>query len=217
MKWGLRMEELGKRIDQLSNKLTNMRWEIWTKYTLFTWQWWMLVLACAGMVVLFVVLVRRGNLLKSFAFLGMIYLFNKNLDDVATAMNWYDYRMQLEPIIPTMLPANLFIIPGALTILYERYSDWKSYSIAIGAFAVLVSYMALPLMKQVKIYTDNAWNGHWSLLSLVAMAAISKLVVDWFVRQQSRESNEHRDPHEREIHVLYTSPSLFSRRKGSVK
>lgn len=50
-----------------------------------------------------------------------LYIINKNLDDAATAMDWYDYRIQLEPIIPTMLPANLFIVPIGLSILYHQY------------------------------------------------------------------------------------------------
>jgi hypothetical protein len=172
------MEELGKKIDKLSNQLTDLRMEIWTKYTLFTWQWWMLLIACIIMLVLFFVFIKKEKRLPSIAYLGIIYLLNKNLDDVATAMDWYDYRMQLEPIIPTMLPANLFIIPIGLTIIYDRYKKWKSYLIALGLASFFVAYIALPLMKMVNIYLEKAWSAHWSFITLVIMAIISKAVID---------------------------------------
>jgi hypothetical protein len=49
------MEQLGKRIDEVSNQLVQLRKEIWVKYTLFTWQWWMFaaifsaLVACAAL------------------------------------------------------------------------------------------------------------------------------------------------------------------------
>lgn len=172
------MEELGKKIDKVSNHLTDLRLEIWTKYTLFSWQWWMLLGISVAMVVLFFILLKKEKLLQSIAYLGIIYILNKNLDDVATALDWYDYRIQLEPIIPTMLPANLFIIPMALTIIYQRYENWRSFFIALGIFSGFVSYISLPLMKMVDIYLEKAWNAHWSSISLVVMAVISKLVID---------------------------------------
>jgi hypothetical protein len=150
------MKELGKEIDKLTNQLTYLRMEIWTKYTLFTWQWWMLLIACIVMLVLFLKLVKKENRLPSIAYLGIIYIINKNLDDVATAMDWYDYRMQLEPIIPTMLPANLFIIPIGLTLIYDRYKKWRVYLIACVLFSAFISYMALPLMKLINIYVEKS-------------------------------------------------------------
>lgn len=172
------MEELGKKIDKLSNQLTDLRIELWTKYTLFTWQWWMLLIACIIMLVLFLKMIKKEHRLPSIAYLGIIYIINKNLDDVATAMNWYDYRMQLEPIIPTMLPANLFIIPIALTLIYDKYKKWKAFLIALVVVSAFISYIALPLMKFVNIYLEKAWNAHWSFISLVAMALLTKAVID---------------------------------------
>ena len=172
------MEELGKKIDKVSNQLVDLRLQIWREYTLYSWQWWMLLGVCVGMTVLFFVLIRKGQLLPCIAYYGLIYVLNKNLDDAATAMDWYDYRMQLEPIIPTMLPANLFAIPMGLSILYGRYESWKSFAIALVVAAGFISYIALPLMKRVNIYLPKAWNAHWSFLSLVLMAAIAKLAID---------------------------------------
>ncbi|MGM0854287.1 MAG: CBO0543 family protein [Bacillota bacterium] len=172
------MNELGKKIDKVSNQLTDLRWEIWTKHTLFTWQWWMLVAICILFLTLLFFLVKREKALSTIGYLGIIYILNKNLDDVATAMDWYDYRIQLEPIIPTMLPANLFIIPIGLSVLYQRYERWKSFLISISIFAGIVSYVALPFMKFVNIYIEKAWNANWSFFSLVLMSIISKAIID---------------------------------------
>ncbi|RKL64714.1 hypothetical protein CR203_24840 [Salipaludibacillus neizhouensis] len=172
------MDELGKKIDKVSNQLTDLRWEIWTKHSLFTWQWWMLLATCILFLLLFFFFVKKEKALSTTAYLGIIYIINKNLDDMATAMDWYDYRLQLEPIIPTMLPANLFIIPIGFSILYQRFERWKSFLISIGIFAGFVSYLALPLMKMVDIYLEKAWNANWSFISLVLMSIISKTIID---------------------------------------
>ncbi|WP_226670084.1 CBO0543 family protein [Metabacillus litoralis] len=172
------MEKLGKEIDKVSNQLTDLRWELWNNYTLFTWQWWLLLVTCILMVILFFIFVKKENFLATVAYLGIVYMINKNIDDVATTMDWYDYRMQLEPIIPTMLPANLFIIPIGLSLLYQKFLKWKSFLISISIFSIFVSYIALPLMKLVDIYLEKSWNAHWSFLTLFSMSVLAKIIVD---------------------------------------
>ncbi|WP_205668646.1 hypothetical protein [Ammoniphilus sp. CFH 90114] len=189
------LEELGKKIDQLSNKVTELRIEIWTKYTLFSWQWWMLLAASVLIVVLFFIIVKKEKLLQSIAFLGVIYILNKNLDDVATALDWYDYRIQLEPIIPTMLPANLIIIPMGLSMIYQRFEKWKSFFIALAVFSGFVSFVSLPLMKWADIYLQKSWNAGFSFLSLLIMGTVSKLVIDRAVLISKVHRSESRQDH----------------------
>lgn len=172
------MEELGKKIDEVSNYLTQLRLEIWRKYTLFTWQWWVFVAVCIAALILFFVFVSKEKYLQAIAYLGLIYILNKNLDDVATALDWYDYRMQLEPIIPTFLPANLFVIPITLSIFYQRYEKWVKFLIATAIFSVSTAYIFLPLAKSVGIYLEKHWNAHLSFISLLIMAVICKLIID---------------------------------------
>ncbi|WP_426446604.1 hypothetical protein ACP26L_22670 [Paenibacillus sp. S-38] len=180
------MEAMGKKIDKLSNQLTELRWEIWFQHTLFTWQWWMLVFTCVLSLGALLLLVDKKQSVRMVAYLGIIYILNKNLDDLATALDWYDYRMQLEPIIPTMLPANLFFIPMGLTLVYHYFSSWKRFLIALGAFSFSVSYIALPLMKLAGIYMEKHWNAHLSMLSLLVMAVLAKLLIDRLSLFQSR-------------------------------
>lgn len=180
------MQEMGKKIDQLSNQLTELRIDMWKEHTLYTWQWWMLLILCVVVVIVFIWLLDRRKALEVFSFLGVIYILNKNLDDVATALDFYDYRIQLEPIIPTMLPANLFAIPVSMTLIFQRFTTWKSYLISLGLFAVVVSHVALPLMKKVDIYLEKTWNSHYSFLSLVVMGVIAK----WFVDKLRRVQQE---------------------------
>ncbi len=173
------MEDLGKEIDKLSNQLTDLRIELWREHTLFTWQWWMLVVICFVFLILLIVFVKKEKALSTVAFIGIVYIINKNLDDVATALDWYDYRIQLEPIIPTMLPANLLIIPIGFGVLYARYEAWKSFLVSITIFASLVSFIALPLMKLAEIYIEKNWNSILSFVSLLAITMISKLIIDF--------------------------------------
>lgn len=182
------MEELGKRIDQVSNQLTQMRLEIWTKYTLFTWQWWTFAALCIIFLILFFVLINKKKYLQAFAYFGLIYVLNKNLDDIATALDWYDYRMQLEPIIPTFLPANLFIIPISLSIIYQHFEKWTSFIISAAVFSAFTAYAALPLAKIYDIYLEKSWNSHLSFISLLIMAAVSKLVIDKFKRLSEKDT-----------------------------
>ncbi|MDW8800359.1 hypothetical protein P8V03_04240 [Clostridium sp. A1-XYC3] len=172
------MEKLGKEIDKVSNYLLQLRLEIWRKYTLFTWQWWTFVAICIIFLVLFFVMIDKKDYLKAIAYFGIVYILNKNLDDTATALDWYDYRMQLEPIIPTFLPANLFVIPVSLSIVYERCKSWGNFTIITALFAGFVSYGALPLAKVAGIYKTKLWNSHLSFISLFLIATIAKLLID---------------------------------------
>jgi hypothetical protein len=172
------VEVIGKKIDELSNQLLQLRLEIWTKHTLFTWQWWSFVAVCIISLVLFFVLINKKKYLQTLAFFGLVYIMNKNLDDVATALDWYDYRMQLEPIIPTFLPANLLVIPIGLSLIYQRYEKWTSFIIATLIFSALIAYAALPLAKIAEIYLIKSWSAHKSFASLLIIATIAKLIID---------------------------------------
>ncbi|CAM4487553.1 hypothetical protein [Paenibacillus tarimensis] len=180
------MKEMGKEIDRLSNELTRQRWEFWHMYTLFSWQWWSLVALCLLCVVALVLLLKRDKLVQAAAYYGVIYLINKNVDDWATAMDWYDYRMQLEPIIPTMLPANLFAIPTILTLLYYRLPGWKGFALALAAASAVISYIMLPFMEWAQIYVTGKWNAHSSFISLFIMGSLAKWVVDMLQKLQDR-------------------------------
>lgn len=213
------MDELAKKIDQISNRLTDLRWEIWAEHTLFTWQWWMLLSICIITPFLFIKFVRKEKFLQSFCYFGVIFILNKYMDDLATAMDWYDYRIQLEPIIPTMLAANLFVIPMGLSIIYQRNEKWKPFLIALGLFSMFVSYISLPLMKMVNIYSTKAWNSHWSFISLVIMAVVSKIVVDRIesIQNQKIEQNTESSQHHRRGLILPFPFLRWFRRKEKVK
>ncbi|MFE8701541.1 CBO0543 family protein [Cytobacillus sp. FJAT-54145] len=172
------MEELGKKIDKLSNQVTDLRMELWTKHVVFSWKWGLLVMICLASILVLIVLIKRESILQTVAYLGVIYVMNKNLDDVGTALDWYDYRIQLEPIIPTMLPANLFIFPISLSLLYQTFMRWKSFIIALVSFSLFSAYIALPILKYLEIYTTKTWNSHYSFISLIIMASLSKLIID---------------------------------------
>ncbi|MFB9760725.1 CBO0543 family protein [Ectobacillus funiculus] len=185
------MNELGKKIDKISNQLTDLRWEIWTKHSLFTWQWWMLLGLCIVVSILFIILIKKEKLVQTIAYFGIIFILNKYIDEIATALDWYDYRIQVQPgIIPSMLVANLFIIPMALSIIYQRYSKWKPFLIALGLFSIFTSYIALFFLKIVGIYLEKAWNAHWSCISLVVMGVIAKIVIDRVVLIQAHNNGD---------------------------
>jgi hypothetical protein len=178
------MEELGKEIDKLSNKLTALRWELWTEHVVFTWKWWMLVFLCILFSVIFVLFIRKDNLLQNICYFGIVYVINRNFDDIATVYDWYDYRIQLEPLIPTMLPANLFIIPISLTLIYQKFITWKEFLIALLLYAGFISFIALPMMRDFGFYLIKNWNGFYSLLSLLVIASLTKMLVDLLVKLQ---------------------------------
>lgn len=188
---GLTMEELGTEIDRVSNYLTDLRWELWFKYTLFTWQWWSLVLMSIISAVLYFRFIRKDKILSSFVYFGIIFILNKYLDGLATVRDWYDYRVQIEPAIPTMIAANLFVIPMGLSFIYQRYEKWKPFLIALVICSAFVSYVALPLMEMAHIYLPKAWKYSYSFIALILMGVLAKAAVDraaW-VQSQSLERN----------------------------
>ncbi|MGC5327049.1 hypothetical protein [Brevibacillus sp. SYSU BS000544] len=213
------MDEMGKQIDAVSNQLTRLRVEFWADYTLFTWQWWMLVGVCIVMSILFITLLKKDKLLQSIAYFGVVFIINKYLDDLATALDWYDYRMQLNPIIPTMLTANLFAVPMAITLVYQRFVRWKWFLLALGAFSFFLAYISLPLMKLVGMYQEKVWNSHLSFASLVVIAVIAKLIIDRIEiaqnvqRERKHHFTIHRHYRDEQLLVLFPFMRWFLRKE----
>ena len=134
----------------------------------------------------FVRFIRKDKLLQTISYFGIIYIINRNFDDLATVKDWYDYRIQLEPLIPTMLPANLFIIPISLTLIYQKYTNWKEFMIVLLLLSGFISFIALPMMRDFGFYLTKNWNAFYSVLSLLFMATLSKVVVDQLKKIQDR-------------------------------
>jgi hypothetical protein len=116
--------------------------------------------------------------LQTFAYFGVVYILNRSFDDYATVFDLYDYRMQLDPLIPTFLPANLFVIPMGLSIIYQRYERWSSFIVSIAIFSAFIAYAALPLARITHIYLIKSWSAHLSFICLITIAVIAKLVID---------------------------------------
>jgi hypothetical protein len=171
------VEKLGKKIDKLSNQLTDLRLDIYMEYV-FTWKWWILVMICIIFPIIFFILVRKDRYLQAIAYFGTVYIINKNMDDIATALDWYDYRIQLEPIIGAMLPANLFAIPISLTLIYQYFSKWKFFILAVAIYAASVAFIALPIFKEIGMYLPKDWTLYYSFLSLVVISSLSKFIID---------------------------------------
>ncbi|GAA3333911.1 hypothetical protein GCM10020331_099820 [Ectobacillus funiculus] len=131
--------------------------------------------------------------MQTIAYFGIIFILNKYIDEIATALDWYDYRIQVQPgIIPSMLVANLFHYSNGIKYHLSAIFKMETFLIALGLFFdFFTSYIALFFSQNSgHLFRKKAWNAHWSCISLVVMGVIAKIVIDRVVLIQAHNNGD---------------------------
>jgi len=151
----------------------------WLKYELFTPQACLLL----GMLILpwFVwwKLVDKKRFLEIIIFGMLICTAATILDEVGCQLNWWDYRYDIEPLFPRLIPMNFTVLPIMYMLIYQYFTKWKSFITANIIASALFSFVGEPLFSMTGIYVLLKWKHYYSFPIYFILAIIFKLILNW--------------------------------------
>ncbi len=151
------------KIVQVHSVFTDMRMQQYLQNILFTWQWWLLVILLIGPWILWWYLVDKKQFTPIVLF-GMFVLATSSwMDDLGTDLILWHYPYKLLPVYPQLIPINYTVMPVTFMLIYQYFSNWRSYITAMFIMATLFSFVAEPALSYFGIYKVISWQYYYSL------------------------------------------------------
>ncbi|NPV93504.1 MAG: hypothetical protein HPY50_22335 [Firmicutes bacterium] len=172
-----------ERIIQLKQEIARMQLQNFLQDDLHKWTWWLnLAVAIIPLAVWWFVVDRKRIL--EIALFGMFMLLMSTILDVAGhAANLWDYPDKLLPFLP-VLPIDYIVIPFTFMLLYQRFRPWLSFTIASVVTSAVFSFIMEPIVSWLNLATYLNWKFVYSFPIYIAMAALSRWLVDRLLARQ---------------------------------
>lgn len=176
----------------LEKQLTQARIENWLNHDLFHWQWFLLT---AFLIIPWIIwwrYVDRKRLLEILLFGAMIFITASYLDAVLSELGLWEYHYWVVPLWPRFIPADFTVLPILYMLLYQRFSDWKSFISASIVLAALLAFAGESFLIWADIYKQHYWRHYYSFPIYFAMGIFIRGLVRSLtvIQQRKNESLE---------------------------
>ncbi len=158
----------------------------WLKYELFTPQAGLLLAMLVLPWFVWWKLVDKKRFLEIIIFGLFICTAVTVLDEIGCQLNWWDYRYDIEPLFPRLIPMNFTMLPILYMLIYQYFTQWKEFITANIIASALYSFIGEPLFSMTGIYVLLEWKHYYSFPIYPVLAIIFKLVLNWIMQVQQR-------------------------------
>jgi hypothetical protein len=162
----------------------------WLKYELFTPQ------ACLLLVMLILPwfiwwpLVDKRRFLEIIFYGLLVCTVVTSLDEIGCQLNLWEYRYDIEPLFPRLIPMNFTILPIVYMLIYQYFPRWKPFIAVNVIVAALTAFVGEPIFAWTGIYVMLAWRHIYSFPIYIILAVVFKAVLSWVINVQQRTENE---------------------------
>lgn len=163
---------------EITRQLTQARIENWLGECFGTWHWWFLITLLIIPWIVWFKLVEKKNIVE-LSLYGIIIIFVTNtLDDLGFELSLWYYPLRIIPILSRFISIDCSLLPVIYMLIYQHFSDWKSFFWAMAIASAFFSFIAEPFMVFLGFYQLLAWKHYYSYPIYIALALACK----WFTR-----------------------------------
>ncbi|OCL27064.1 hypothetical protein U472_06165 [Orenia metallireducens] len=171
--------ELFKEILKYRETINKLALKHWLKNTLFSYQWWLLIVVLILPWILLWKLLDKSNryqiLLYGFITMVLVIL----LDSLGINLMLWAYSYQILPFSRQLLhPINLSFLPVSYMLIYQYFRGWQSFFITHTILALFNSFLFEPWLVEINIYERLSWKYIYSFPIYILMGVSIKLIVD---------------------------------------
>ena len=167
-----------EEIREVNHHLQEMRKAYWLHHDLFSFQWWLLLLALILPWILWWKFVDRKRIDHILLFGSLLMVVIILLDDMGMELHLWSYPYQLIQIISRLIAVDQGIIVVAHMFLYQYFPSWKKFLLANIIMAAIFTFIFEPLTVWLGIYKLENWHYIYSLPIYVLKASLIKWLVD---------------------------------------
>lgn len=149
----------------------------WLVYDFLTWQWWMLVVFLVVPWIIWYLLVKRDTLMEAFLFGTITMIITKFLDVVGLQFSFWEYPIELIPVIPRGFPFDISMVPVAYMLLFQYFKTWKTFIVAQIIMAAMFAFIGEPFSEWAQLVYYIKWNYFFSFLYYILVGVGTKYVL----------------------------------------
>lgn len=158
----------------------------WLKYELFTPQCGLLLLMLILPWFIWWKLADKKRFLEIIIYGLLISIVSTLLDEVGCQLNLWEYRYDIEPLFPRLIPMNYTMLPVGYMLIYQHFAKWKSFIAASIIMAAVFAFIGEPVMAMTGIYVLLKWKHFYSFPIYLILAIIFKGALKWIMRVHQR-------------------------------
>ncbi|MDB5055125.1 MAG: hypothetical protein JWM44_3175 [Bacilli bacterium] len=173
------MDENMDRTRELIIALVQTNRERFIKYGGFlSPQWWLLLAFIIVPWLILVKVVDKKRKLEIVACGLFVAITTKILDLVGYNLNFWDYPIQIIPLVPEAFAFDLSMIPVAYMLLYQYFKTWKSYCIGLVCMSVVYAFIAEPFCNWIMVVIYIKWRYIYSAVYYIVIGITVRAVVE---------------------------------------
>jgi len=180
-----------EKIVELRKQIFQIQYDHWTKDTLFSLKWWIMLLTV--IIVWFVwwklLDKKRFNEIGLAGFITAVLTFFLNTAGVE--MTLWAYPTQIFGLVRTWSLSELTFTTISFMLLYQYFKEWKKYLIAVTIFGAFGSFIAQPLLIYFGAYKLVNWNNLYSFPLYILIGVLVKFITSKIMDVQ-KNSIEHK-------------------------
>ncbi len=146
----------------------------WRLYEVGRWQWWL----CAVMLFLPAVvwwkLADKKRVLELLTHGFFVAGAASFLDVLGSEAVLWVYPIKLLPSSPRFLTVDTTCLAVVYMLLYQYCRSWRAYLTALTLAALMMTYVAEPLMVRAEMYRLLTWRYSYSLPIYIAMGTAAR-------------------------------------------
>lgn len=173
-------------ITDVRRHLHAMMLEYWKHDNLFTWQWWLAVALTGISFVLWVVLLDKRRLIEVMLYATCIEITATFFDLIGGSFMLWSYPIKVLPIVLPLQEVDLVILPEIYSLLYQKFSSWKSFALSVVLTSGAFSFIGEPLLIKIGAYQVYHWSYTYSFLIYIAMGLFWKWLLSRLIKKQRR-------------------------------
>jgi hypothetical protein len=159
---------------EIQDMLTTTHIEKWLQQDVFHFKWWFLLGLLMLAIVLWWRLLNKTRMPEVLLYTVLITIVMMSIDECGEELILWVYPIYLFPVFPVITAINLLFVLLALSLTYQYFPTWKSFSSAAVVIAGLLSFILEPALAWADFYLLLNWNYGYNFLLYLAVALITR-------------------------------------------
>lgn len=177
-----------EKVEEIRRQGCEMGFQYWLHSSVFTWQWWLLVILVFVPWIIWWILADKKRLLEISLYGTLIAIICIFLDVAGQNLMLWGYPKQiLYFVVEPILPIDLCILPVEHLLIYQYFRRWTWFLVILIVAALVNSFIAEPIFVWAGIYKMYSWEYVYSTPIYIAKGIVARLVVQWVMQYQTRQ------------------------------
>lgn len=178
-------------IENLTNKLHQMEMTWWLNHTLFTFNWWFILLVNLLFFFAFLVFMDRGSALRITLAFMFSFVIVGTFDQIGKFFSLWSYPHEFFIFTENFNAVDFLAVPSIFALMYQIFTSWRIFLVANLFICLINSYIAQPIFVALDIYKLDNWNYFRSLVTLFFIAIVVKALTDFVGNSRDKYTKDY--------------------------